>query len=390
MTIVVTGGGSGGHITPILAVAEELKQLQPGINIVYVGQKGDSLADVPARDPNINKVYGVSAGKFRRYHGEGLKQLLDIKTLLLNFRDVFRVLAGIFQSWRLLRRIRPDIIFIKGGFVGVPVGLAARWLHIPFVTHDSDAIPGLANRIIGRWAQKHAVALPAEVYNYDPSKTVTVGVPVTTDYQFVTPELKAQYRQELDVPTTAQMLFIIGGGLGAQRVNEAVAQAMPGLMAQFPDLRVVHGVGRANEAAMLSRYQGLLEAAELGRLTVVGFLHDVYRYSGAADVVITRAGATNIAEFAVQGKACIVIPNPFLTAGHQLKNAAYLEEQQATEQISETELESHPETLAEHVSALLADPAHQVALGAKFRSFGHPGAAKELAQLLLNEAPVKA
>ncbi len=359
------------------------------MTIVYVGQKGDSLSDVPARDPNIDAVKSVSAGKFRRYHGEGLKQLLDVKTMFLNFRDVFRVLVGIFQSWRLLRHERPDIIFIKGGFVGVPVGLAAAWLHIPFITHDSDAIPGLANRIIARWARKHAVALPTEVYSYDPAKTVTVGVPTKAEYQFVTPDMKAAYRKELNIPQTAEMLFIIGGGLGAQRINEAIAGAMPDLMNQLSDLYVVHGAGRANEEAVRTRYQELLKPEDFARVQVMGFLHDVYRYSGAADVIVTRAGATNLAEFAVQGKACVVVPSPFLTGGHQLKNAKYLEEQQATEQVSEAEIEANPHILAERVSALLADPARQTALGQKFTSFGHPNAAKELAQLLLNEVPAR-
>lgn len=308
--------------------------------------------------------------------------------MCLNIRDAFRVVAGIFQSWRLLRKLKPDVIFIKGGFVGVPVGLAAAWLHIPFVTHDSDAIPGLANRIIARWARKHAVALPADVYAYDTSKTVTVGVPIKAEYQLVTPELKQAYRKELNIPKEAKVLFIIGGGLGAQRINQAIVRAMPGLMAQFSDLWVIHGAGRANEERVRSSYQELLKPEETPRVTVVGFLHDVYRYSGAADVIITRAGATNLAEFAVQGKACVVIPSPFLTGGHQLKNAKYLEEQHATEQVSEAELQAHPEALAERVSALLGDPARQAALGQTFTAFGHPNAAKELAALIINEVTV--
>lgn len=386
MKIVVTGGGSGGHITPILAVARELKRAQSDVQIVYIGQKGDSLADVPARDPNIDEVFAVPAGKFRRYHGEGLRQFLDVKTMALNGRDVFRVIRGLFQSRRLLKRLKPDIIFIKGGFVGVPVGLAAAQLGIPFITHDSDAIPGLANRIIARWAIMHAVALPKDVYSYDQAKTVTVGVPVVGDYAFVTPELKNQYRQELQLPTDGKLLFIIGGGLGAQRVNDAVASALVSLLATFPDLRVVHGVGRANEQTMREHYEQLLSPEQVARVQTAGFLHDVYRYSGAADVVITRAGATNLAEFAVQGKACIVIPNPFLTAGHQLKNAAYLEEQQAAELITETDLEIQPTALTTLVADLLNDPKRQAELGERFTAFGHPAAAHELADLLLDAA----
>src|ERR1035438_5722090 len=141
MTIVLTGGGSGGHITPLLAVAHELKQLQPEVHLVYIGQRGDSLSDIPANHSDIDQVFSVRSGKFRRYSGEGLKQVVDIPTILKNFRDVGRVSKGYFESHRLLKKIKPDVIFIKGGSSGVPVGLAAASLHIPFVIHDSDAVP---------------------------------------------------------------------------------------------------------------------------------------------------------------------------------------------------------------------------------------------------------
>src|SRR5665213_182798 len=104
-TIVLTGGGSGGHITPILAVAAELKRLRPGIRLVYIGQRGDALGDIPAKDENIDEVFTVRAGKFRRYHGEGLRQVLDISTMFKNIRDAFYVLVGLWQSWRFMGRI---------------------------------------------------------------------------------------------------------------------------------------------------------------------------------------------------------------------------------------------------------------------------------------------
>ena len=164
MKIVVTGGGSGGHITPILAVADEIKKAHPDSKIIYIGQKGDTFADIVAENMLIDEVRSVSAGKFRRYNGEGLKQLLDFKTIWLNVRDAFRVIKGFWECNKLLSTIKPDVVFCKGGFVGVPVGLAAARLKIPYLTHDSDAIPGLANRIISRWAAKHAVALDPELY----------------------------------------------------------------------------------------------------------------------------------------------------------------------------------------------------------------------------------
>src|SRR5665213_2594114 len=165
-TIVLTGGGSGGQITPILAIADELKQLQPEARLVYIGQTGDLLGDIPSQHPSIDEVFTVRAGKFRRYHGEGFKQLLDVVTMAKNIRDFFYVIIGFWQSRRLLKQLKPAVIFVKGGFVGVPVGLAAATRQIPFITHDSDPIPGLANRIIARWAVMHAVALPKDIYPY--------------------------------------------------------------------------------------------------------------------------------------------------------------------------------------------------------------------------------
>ena len=122
LTIALVGGGSGGHITPLLAVAEELKKQNPAVKLVYIGQTGDKLLDVPQQHKAVDTTYDIRAGKFRRYHGEGLKQLLDIKTILKNIRDLFYVLIGLWQAFWLLGKIKPDVIFVKGGFVGVPVG----------------------------------------------------------------------------------------------------------------------------------------------------------------------------------------------------------------------------------------------------------------------------
>jgi len=384
-TIALTGAGSGGHITPILAVAAEIKRLQPDTRLVYIGQRGDKLGDIPARHQAIDKVCVVRAGKFRRYHGEGFKQLLDIPTWFKNIRDFFYVLIGTYQSWRLLRQLRPEVIFVKGGFVGVPVGLAAASLHVPYITHDSDAIPGLANRIISRWAAKHAVALPPEAYNYPKSKTVMTGIPLQADFVPVNAALKAKYRDKLKLAAKAKVLFIIGGGLGSRTVNEAVAVAVPHLLREFPELVVIHGAGRANESDVQAVYNDKLSPAEQGRLQVRGYIDDVYRYSGAADIIITRAGATNLAEFALQGKACIVVPSPFLAGGHQLENARYLEEQGAALVLSETDLAADPNRLATQVSNLLSRPDQQRELGSRLAKFAKPDATGELARLILDE-----
>lgn len=386
MTIVLTGGGSGGHVTPIIAIAAELKKLNPEAKIIYIGQKGDKMADIPAQDPNIDETYSIYAGKFRRFHGEGLKQLLDIETFVKNARDFFYVLIGIIQSWRLTREIKPDVVFSRGGYVSVPVCLGAHLNQIPYITHDSDPIPSLANRLIARWASLHAVALPKDIYPYLQSKTVTTGIPVNVNFVKVTPALKKEYREEIGIPVKAKMLFIIGGGLGSQIVNKAVCEIVPHLLRQYQDLRVVHIAGASSENFVHADYERNLSPQERGRVKVFGYISDVYRYSGAADIVITRAGATTLAEFALQGKACIVIPSAFLTGGHQLKNAEYLEDQKAIIVSNEIDLVDNANRLAKQISQLLENSKKQTELCSKLSEFAKPDATRQIADIILGLA----
>ena len=387
---MVTGGGSGGHITPILAVAHELKRLRPKAHIVYVGQTGDSLLDVPEQDKNIDRVLSVRAGKFRRYHGEGLKQLLDVETLFKNLRDAVWVVVGLWQSFWLLGRERPDIIFIKGGFVGVPVGLAAALRGIPYVTHDSDALPGLANRIVARWAKAHAVALPKEVYtNYPANKVVTVGVPVSHNFYPVKAREREQWRKQLGLERAGRVLFVTGGGNGADRLNRAVIGCAEELLERYPDLMIAHIAGRQLEDDARRRYKQVLGPEEQKRVIVKGFVTNLYQYSGAADVVVTRAGMSSLSEFAVQAKACVVVPNPQLTGGHQLKNAKVLSDRKAIRLVSEDTLKDDPRALMPALTDLFDHPDKAKALGVKLSELAQPNAAHLLAVVLLEVAEGK-
>ncbi len=386
----MTGGGSGGHITPILAVAHELKLLRPEAQIIYIGQTGDSLGDIPEQDKSIDRVMTVRAGKFRRYHGEGWKQLLDVVTLYKNLRDAVLVVVGLWQSFWLLGRERPDIIFVKGGFVGVPIGLAAALRGIPYVTHDSDALPGLANRIIAHWAKLHTVALPKEVYTiYPPHKVITVGVPISHHFYPVPADTARTWRKQLGLEQAKQLVFVTGGGNGADRLNKAVMGCANELLERYPDLMLVHLTGRNLEDDARRRYKQLLAAEDQARVIVKGFVTNLYQYSGVADVVITRAGGSSMAEFATQAKACVVVPNPQLTGGHQLKNAKVLADRKAIRLVSEDTLAQDPRALMPALTDLLDHPAKTKELGAKLSNLAQPNAAHLLAVILLETAEGK-
>lgn len=343
---------------------------------MYVGERGSRFADMTKDQAVFDSRHAIFAGKFRRYHGESwLKRLLDVKTNLLNLRDAFYLVLGTVESWFLLRRLKPDVILLKGGFVGVPVGFAAR-NSIPLVTHDSDALPGLANRLVGRWAVLHATGMPAEFYQYPKSKVEHVGVLVSQDYHLVTPQLQADYRRELKLPVEAPVLMITGGSLGAQTINQAVAKLAPALLEAVPDLRITHQVGRGNTAIYGDYQNDRLEVRDLIPYS------DLFRYSGAADVIITRAGANTMAEFGIQAKACIVVPNPLLTGGHQLKNAAFLAKHQAAVIVEETELSGT--ALKTAVTTLLSDTKQRQALASHLHDITVPDAAQKLAEILLS------
>ncbi len=379
----MTGGGSGGHITPVLAVARELKKIRPDAVIEYISQTGDPLADVAEQDKNIARMYSVRAGKFRRYHGEGLKQLLDVETLYKNLRDAIFVLVGIVQSYVLLGKLRPDVIFTRGSFVSVPVCLAARLRGIPYITHDSDAIPSLANRIIASGARLHAVAMPKEVYNYPPDKTVTVGVPISDNFRMVAGQELAGLRAQLGLEDATDVLLVTGGGNGAQRINTAAVACVPELLKRYPGLYVVHVAGRLEEQEVRRQYKQELPPKEQKRVVVKGFVGNMHQYSAAADVVVTRAGATTMAEFAVQAKACVVVPAPHLTGGHQLKNAQVLADRKAVRLVADATLQDDPHALMPPLTDLFDHPEKIAALGKKLAQLAQPNAAHLLAVVLL-------
>jgi len=383
-TIVLTGGGSGGHITPILAVADELKKQKPDTRVIYIGQTGDGLGDIPRLHPSIDEVYTVRAGKFRRYHSKGILQVFDIPTLLKNIRDAFYVIIGFLQSWFLLRRLKPSVVFVRGGYVGVPVGLAAARHKIPYLTHDSDAIPSLANRIISKKAAAHAVALPKENYQYPQDKTFAVGIPLNDAYQPVTPKLEHEYRDGLHIREDSKVICITGGGLGAERLNDAMKTIVPKLMEKYHQLVVIHIAGRKHEAKVHEFYKQNLSQSQLEHLLIRGFVNDLYRYSAASDLIVARAGATNLAEFAMQRKACIIVPNPLLAAGHQIKNAKSLAEQGAIRVVEEGDKLS--DELFTTIVELLDSTEKRMRLAEEFGKFAKPNATEDVVGLIVQTA----
>jgi UDP-N-acetylglucosamine--N-acetylmuramyl-(pentapeptide) pyrophosphoryl-undecaprenol N-acetylglucosamine transferase len=382
----LTGGGSGGHITPLLSLARALKEKQLESSVVYIGHKGDKFDNMQQRFGDFDFVGFVNAGKFRRYNGESLlSQLLDFKTVALNIRDFFRFLGSIGKAWKILAKVHPDVVFSKGGFVAVPVGIAAKIRGIPIVTHDSDTIPGLANKIIGRWAMVRATGMPAEFYNFPKGKTVYTGIPIDGRIKRVDHSLQAKYKKEIGINPGNQVLLIVGGSLGARDINDKVLKIAQELLSVNPKLHLVHITGMQNGEEINKQYKVLLEG-KAGQVTVLRYTNDLYKYVGAADLIVSRAGATAVAEFAAAKKACILIPNPFLTGGHQVKNAESLQKVGAVEVVAN---EASVETLLGKIVKLLSSPTKRESLANKLGSTAKLEAADNLAEILLDTCKQK-
>ncbi|SEG36136.1 UDP-N-acetylglucosamine-N-acetylmuramylpentapeptide N-acetylglucosamine transferase [Butyrivibrio sp. Su6] len=296
--IVLTGGGSAGHVTPNIALIPALKKA--GYEIYYIGSY-NGIEKKLIEDYNI-PYFGIATGKLRRY--------FDPK----NFSDPFRVLKGFTEAVKLLKRIKPDVVFSKGGFVSVPVVRAAGALKIPYLVHESDMTPGLANKLSMSGAKKICCNFPETMRLLPADKAVLTGTPIREELGLGDKEVgKELCGFEDDKP----VLMVIGGSLGAQSVNETVRYALPRLLPYF---NVVHICGK--------------EKMDNLKLTVPGYkqfeyvkneLKDIF---AMADIVVSRAGANSICELLALKKPNILIPlSTKSSRGDQMLNARSFEQQ---------------------------------------------------------------
>lgn len=323
-------------------------------------------------------VKKISSGKLRRYHKvKWYRQLFDVRTNLKNFFDVFRVGIGFIQSLRFLSRIKPDVVFTKGGYVCVPLGLAAHMLKIPLVIHDSDSHPGLANRVLAKYASAIGTGAPVENYPYPKEITKYVGIPVSSSYRPVTLAEQRKCKAVLGLPDTNKPLIVVtGGGLGSRNLNHMVLSLAPSLL---PKAAILHVTGDNN-------YQETLQhAPEHADYIVKSFLDEGFAVAyGAANVVITRAGASALAEIASMAKPAIIIPSPYFTGGHQLKNAEVYEKAKAAIVLDEEKLVLNPLKLKQVILELLNDSKKQKAMARAIHKFARPDAAIDMAAMVVD------
>lgn len=317
-------------------------------------------------------------------HASALEKLKDTESLLLNLRDLGRMGVGIMQALHHLRSFKPDVVFAKGGFVALPVAVAARILGIPVVAHESDVSPGIGSKVVSRWARKMAVGFPAELYGTTLGESVVfTGNPIRQEILGGNSKTSvAHFFGKVGATKTAALpvVLIMGGSSGARTINQAV---IAGLADLVKVARVIHIVGLHDYAAATQH------AAELklkpSQYRAFEFLQaaEMKRAYAAATVVVSRAGANTITELAAMKLPTILIPN-HLMAAHQLVNAKRLAQADAIQLLAEEEL--NPQSLITSISDLLNDSARQKVLTANLHPVYVPDAADRIAKLLLEAA----
>ena len=301
--IVLTGGGTAGHVTPNIALLPKLREL--GYEIHYIGSY-DGIKKKLIADFDI-PYYGISTGKLRRY--------FDVK----NFTDPFRVVKGFAEAKKILKQIKPDIVFSKGGFVSVPVVRAAASLKIPCIIHESDMTPGLANKLCIPLATKVCCNFPETLQNLPADKAVLTGSPIRGE---LTKGNKIAGLDLCGFSANQPVIMVIGGSLGAANVNKAVRDALPALLKDF---QVVHLCGQGKVDNLLLNTKGYKQ-------------FEYVKAELMADVVISRAGANAICELLALKKPNLLIPLVSGSRGDQILNAKSFEAQGFSMVLSEDDI----------------------------------------------------
>lgn len=311
--IVMTGGGTAGHVTPNIALMPALQQA--GYEITYIGSYSGMEKEL-IEAQNVPYI-GISSGKLRRY--------FDWK----NFSDPFKVLKGYGQAISLLKKIKPDVVFSKGGFVSVPVVLAAKHCHIPAIIHESDITPGLANRIAIKGAKKVCCNFPETMKYLPADKAILTGSPIRRELFSGNADAAVRYCNFPD--RNKPVLLIVGGSSGSKVINDAVRKVLPELLEKF---YVIHLCGKGN---LDEHLKGVIGYAQFEYASAE--LTDMF---ALADMAISRAGANAICELLALHKPNILIPlSAAASRGDQILNAKsfekqgfsyVLEEEQLTEQ----------------------------------------------------------
>jgi len=355
--LVVTGGGTGGHLFPGIAVAEAIMAERTESEVLFVGT--DRQVD--------NQVLGSRPFRTATLKCQGLKG----KSISAALDSLIQLPLALIKAIKILRSFNPDLVLGVGGYVTGPVVLAAKLLGIPTCIHEQNSIPGLANKLLGKFADRVFLSIPGSEKFFPKDRSLLTGNPVRGEILACNGN-----RDENNGP----ILLVLGGSQGAHRLNTLVAEGLCAFKKDFPDgFMVIHQTGSLDEQTIKEKYLTAGVKAE-----VSAFFSDMATVYNQADMLVSRAGATSLAEICVLGKPSILIPFPFAADNHQEHNGRMVVDQGGAVMRLESELDS--EVLAKDILNIIRNPEEMRQMGEKARKVSFPGATELIVQECLELA----
>jgi len=379
MKIILAGGGTGGHLFPIIAVTREINKLyaksidpskkKKGLKLIYTGPKGAlGLELTRALAQDQIKIKKIIAGKIRRYGG--------VKAKIQNFFDIFKTIIGIVHAFFFLFFSFPDAIFSKGGYGSVPIVVAGSILRIPIFVHESDIVPGLANKILNKRAAQVFVSFPG-TENFDPSNMTLTGNPIRKELMGGSPD---NGKRLFNLKSEKPVALIIGGSQGAERVNSLILDALPGLLKNF---EIIHQTGKKNFKQVASESKVMIEERMEKYYHPIPFLNEqeLKLAYAVSDIIVSRAGSGSIFEIAAIGRPSILIPLPESAQDHQAKNAYSYARKRATVVLEEEN--TTPNFFLQTLKNIVGEPEDMEIMKKAARDFSKPEAATEIAKYII-------
>jgi len=348
MRVVLAGGGTGGHVIPALAIAQELKK-NHAAELLFVGTpRGMENRLVPA------------AGFELRLVQVGALKNVSLATRLKTSFDLPR---AIWLARDMLDEFGPDVVIGVGGYASGPAMAAAIWRRIPTIAFEPNVVPGFANRVVARWVSAAAVHFE-ETCRYFPNCRVT-GVPVRAAFFSIPPKSSG----------TRPTLLVFGGSQGARAINDAMIDSLPGLREKAPGLHIIHQTGERDYERVRAAYEQAGISGEVHK-----FIDDMPAIFARAELLVCRSGASTVGEITAAGKPAIFVPFPRAADDHQNVNARALERAGAAVVVEESNLEAA--YLVDTITALIDDPSRLQKMSAAAKSLSHPKAVEEIASLV--------
>jgi UDP-N-acetylglucosamine--N-acetylmuramyl-(pentapeptide) pyrophosphoryl-undecaprenol N-acetylglucosamine transferase len=357
LRVLIAGGGTGGHVVPALAIARELRDAH-NAEVRFVGTaRGLETRLVPEAGFPLDLV---RSGQWKSV------------SLATRLHTVIDLPLGVMECLRLLREFRPQVVVGVGGYASGPAMLAALLLRIPTLAFEPNAVPGLANRLVGRWVSAAAVNF-AQTQRYFRNARVT-GIPVRAEFFAIEPKSAS----------APPRLLVFGGSQGARVLNEAMPKIAQRLFEQFVNLEIVHQAGARHAQSTTKAYDRVSLAGQQ-RVRVQPYLDQMPREFAAADLLLCRSGASTMAELGAAGRASLLVPFALAADDHQRRNAEVFRNAGAAHMLTEAEL-AGPERLLNELVALLADPAELRTMGEQARTLARPDAARQIASMVVQLA----